>query len=125
MCCRFTRALTNVKNYPGTSRVLVLSIRESTSLVSPQHRQVLPQLLQTQAVGFVTAQDHVDNVRREASQAEHASDVGAVAAHLLGQIFEAGVLARFELGLPAVALGDGFDGVADFPRLDSNVQSGG
>lgn len=46
---------------------------------------------------------------REAGQAEHPTDVGAVAADVLGQVFETGVLAGFKLGLPAMPLGDGLD----------------
>ena len=38
---------------------------------------------------FVAAQDGLDDVRREAGQAEHPADVGAVAADVLGQVFEA------------------------------------
>ena len=70
---------------------------------------MLPQLLQTQPIGLVAAQDPLDDVRCEAGQAEHAADVGAVAADVLGQVFKARVLARFELRLPAVPLGDGLD----------------
>lgn len=81
----------------------------SFPLLIPSYRQVLTQLLQAQAVGFVATEDRLDDVRREAGQAEHAADVGAVAADVLGQVFDAGVLAGFELGLPAVPLGDGLD----------------
>ena len=65
-------------------------------LLIPPHRQVLPQLLQAQAVGFVAAQDRLDDVGREADQAQHSSDVGVVAADALGLVFEAGVFARIQ-----------------------------
>lgn len=45
-------------------------------LCIPFYRQILPQLLQAQTVGFIAAQDRLDNVRREAGQAELAGPRG-------------------------------------------------
>ena len=71
-------------------------------MLIPPHRQVFAEVFQAQAGGFVAAEDGFDDIRREAGPAEHSPDVGAVAADILGQVFEAGVLAGFQLGLPAV-----------------------
>jgi hypothetical protein len=38
------------------------------------------------------AQDRFDDVGREAGLAEHGADIGAVAADVIGQVFDGGVL---------------------------------
>ena len=70
-----------------------LSLHPTLPLLLPPYWQVLPQLLQAEPVGFVATEDRFDDVRREAGQAEHAADVGAVAADVPGQVFQARVLA--------------------------------
>ncbi len=64
----------------------------SLPLLLPPHRQVFPQLLEAQAVGFVAAQDRLDELRREAGQAQHAPGVGAVYVVGVGQICLAATL---------------------------------
>jgi len=98
---RSTRSASRLTSLPTNSPPL--------PLLTPAQRQVLTQLLKAQAVGFIATQDRLDDVGGAAGQAEHAPDVGPVDADGLGQVFEAWVLARFELLLPAVGLGDGLD----------------
>jgi hypothetical protein len=40
----------------------------SSPLLHPPHRRVLPQLLQAQAIGFIAAQDRLEDSRREAGR---------------------------------------------------------
>ena len=51
-------------------------------LLVPPHREVLPQLLQAEAVGLVATQDGLDDVGREAGEPQHSADVGAIDAFL-------------------------------------------
>jgi len=48
----------------------MLSVPPALPLLIPQHRQVLPQLLQAEPVGFVAAQDRLNDVGREAGELE-------------------------------------------------------
>ena len=60
-------------------------VRQALPLLIPQHRKIPPQLLQAHAIRLVAAQDRLDDVGREAGQAQHAADVGAVAADGMGK----------------------------------------
>ena len=69
----------------------------SLTLFLPPDRQVLPDLLQAQAVSFIATEDRLDDVRREAGQAEHAADG-------VGQVFEAWLALSSDAALCDTAL---------------------
>jgi len=44
-------------------------------LLIPPHRQVVPELLQAEAIGFIATEDRLDDVGRKAGQAKHSGFV--------------------------------------------------
>ena len=77
-------------------------------LIPPLHH-ALVQLGQADSARLVAGELRLDDVRGQGGQAEHSADVGPVHAGGFRQVGDLGKLARFELLLPGVGLGDGPD----------------